>query len=111
MQEQRKALKKILVERARLAGSIADKDTTKGNEFDEAVMEPKQWVSAGDDDKEKVKLAIILARHARICQDKKASSISILLKAKKDLSGKELKQVDEELMKVYGLFDGMGHVG
>jgi len=112
MKEQRKALKKILLERASLAGAIADKDKSTVAGFDEVVRELKQWVSSDklDDDKEKVKLAITMARHARICQNKKATAISILLKAKKDLSGKGLRQVDEEVQKVYDLFDGMEHL-
>eukprot|EP00585_Thalassiosira_rotula_P001363 CAMPEP_0196147344 /NCGR_PEP_ID=MMETSP0910-20130528/25203_1 /TAXON_ID=49265 /ORGANISM="Thalassiosira rotula, Strain GSO102" /LENGTH=1458 /DNA_ID=CAMNT_0041409743 /DNA_START=91 /DNA_END=4467 /DNA_ORIENTATION=- len=113
MKEQRKLLRKTLLSRAALAGDIADKDLSAEAGLSEAVTELKKWVSAAclENDKEKVKLAIILARHARICQRKKATAVSILLKAKKDLSGKDLKQVDEELIKVYGLFDGMGHVG
>lgn len=112
MKEQRTLVKKMMLARASLAGAIADKDNATALTFDEAVKELKQWVSADklDDDKEKVKLAITLAKHARICQSKKATAMSILLKAKKDLSGKELKEVDEELIKVYGLFEGMEYL-
>jgi len=112
MKEQRTLVKKMMLARASLAGAIADKDNATASTFDEAVKELKQWVSADklDDDKEKVKLAITLAKHARICQSKKATAMSILLKAKKDLSGKELKEVDEELIKVYGLFEGMEYL-
>mmetsp|Transcript_1182 Transcript_1182/g.2304 ORF Transcript_1182/g.2304 Transcript_1182/m.2304 type:complete len:174 (-) Transcript_1182:170-691(-) len=112
MKEQRIALKKILLARADIAGNIADKDASAVDEFDSAVKELKKWVCIAnlDDDKEKVQLSITLAKHSRLCQNKKATAISILLKAKKDLSGKGLRQVDEELLKVFGLCDGMEHL-
>ena len=110
MKEQRTALKKILLSRAGLPGNIADKDTSAADKFDQAVKEMKKWVDGGnlDDDKDKLQLSIIPSRHARICHEKKATAISILLKAKKDLTGKDLKQVEVEEMKVYGLCDGVG---
>ncbi|KAL7541337.1 hypothetical protein ACHAXR_010827 [Thalassiosira sp. AJA248-18] len=113
MKEQRSALKKILLARAVVAGNIADKDASAVDAFDQAVKEMKKWVSADnlDDDKDKLKLAITLSKHSRLCQKKKATAISILLKAKKDLPVvKGLKQVDEELIKVYDLLDGMKHL-
>ena len=36
--------------------------------------------------------------------------IVALLKARKDYSGKELKQVDEELVKIYELLDAAEHL-
>jgi tripeptidyl-peptidase-2 len=113
MKEQRDALRKVLLERASLCGSVADKDSTGVSRFEEAVKELKQWnkLESLKDDDEKIKLTITLARHARICQEKKALAISLLLKAKKDLSsGKNLKQLDEELLTLYDLMDGMSHV-
>ena len=112
MKEQRTALKKILLSRTGLPGNIADKDTSAADKFDQAVKEMKKWVDGGnlDDDKDKLQLSIIPSRHARICHEKKATAISILLKAKKDLTGKDLKQVEVEEMKVYGLCDGMEHL-
>lgn len=109
MKEKRDFIKKILLTKASLAGKIADKDPSKVDDFDTAVKEMKRWVSIGSakDEKDKIQLTITLARHARLCQDKKVSACSILLKAKKDLIGnKELKQVDEELAKLYNLFEG-----
>jgi tripeptidyl-peptidase-2 len=113
MKEQRDALKKILLERASLYGSVADKNSSKVPPFEKAVKELKQWIKLESlkDDDEKIKLTITLGRHARICQEKMALAISLLLKAKKDLSsGKNLKQLDEELLTLYDLVDGMSHV-
>ena len=112
MKEQRDVLRKILLARTVLAGNIADKDASRADGLDKAMKELKQWVSIGSlkDDKEKIQLSIVLAKHSRICQNKKAAAISILLKAKKDLSGNGLKEVDEELVKVFGLFEGMDHL-
>ena len=111
MKEQRTALKKILLSRASIAGSIADKDASAVDEFDKAVKEMKNWVSSDnlDDDKDKAQLAITLARHA-ICQDKKSTALSLLLKVRKDLAGKDLKKVEEELARVYTMFGDMDHL-
>jgi len=112
MKEQRKAYRKALLARADIGGKIADKDSSSVDEFDLAVKELKKWVSVAnlDDDKEKIKHSITLAKHARICQNKHVTTISILLKAKKDLSGKGLEQVNDELMKAYGTLDGAQHL-
>ena len=113
MKEQRDALKKILLERASLYGSVADKDSAEVSRFEQAVKELKQWnkLDSLKDDDDKIKLTITLATHARICQEKKALAISLLLKAKKDISsGKNLKQLDEELLTLFDLIDGMSHV-
>ena len=109
MNEQRDALKKILLERAALAGRVADKNAAGVDTFDQAVKELKKWVSPDNlkDDEEKIKLSVTLAKHGRLCQSKDATAISILLKAKKDLTGKSLKQIDEELLKVYDCCEGM----
>ena len=112
MKEQRNALKKTLLARAAIAGKIADKETLAKDKFDEIVKELKKWVVVDDldDDKQKLEFLITLAKHARICQNKKATAISILLKAKKDHSGKDARQVTDELVKVYELYDGMNHL-
>ncbi|KAL7551241.1 hypothetical protein ACHAWF_014431 [Thalassiosira exigua] len=112
MKEQRDVLKKILLARATLAGSIADKDASESQGLDRAVKEAKKWVSADNlkGEEDKIKLSIALARHARICQGRKASAISILLKARKDRSGKGLKALDEELVKTYDACEGMGYL-
>ena len=111
MKEQRDLLRKVLLERASLLGAVADKGDDAAS-FDAAVVDMKKWVTKDSlkDDKEKVKLVLALARHLRICKDKKASAIAVLLKAKKDCSGKEQKEIDEELLKVYGQCEGMEHM-
>ena len=113
MKEKRDILRKILFERASLSGVVAGKDSSKVSEFEQAVKEFKQWGSQESlkDDDEKIKLAITLARHARICQEKNALAISLLLKAKKDLSsGKNLKHLDDELLLLFDSIDGMSHL-
>ena len=116
MKEQRSALKKILLSRALISSKVVEKDDTSSSavsdELDRAVKEMKRWVAKADhldDDKDKSLLSIILARHA-ISQDKKSTALSILLKARKDLDGKELKQIDEEVVKLYVLFGDMDHL-
>ena len=111
MKEQRDACKEIFLARANIAGKIADNDASAVEKFDLAVKELKKWVSTDNLDKDegKVTLSITLAKHARICQNKKATALSILLKAKKDLSGKGVKQIDDELTKIYGIY-GMQHL-
>jgi len=113
MKEKRDALKKILLERASLCGIVADKDSAEVSQFEKAVKDLKQWSSVESlkDDDEKIKLAITLARYARICQEKMSLAISLLLKAKKDLSsGKNLKLLDDELLSLFDVVDGMSHV-
>ena len=112
MKEQRDFLRKVLLARASLAGTLADEDSSLADQFAEAVKELKTWVKADvvKDDKDKVKLTLLNARHSRICKGKVASAIAALVKAKKDFTGKELKQVNEELIKVYGLCEGMEHL-
>jgi len=116
MKEQRSALKKILLSRALISSKVVEKDDTSSSavsdELDRAVKEMKRWVAKADhldDDEDKSQLSIILARHA-ISQDKKSTALSILLKARKDLDGKELKQIDEEVVKLYVLFGDMDHL-
>jgi len=115
MKEQRSALKKILLSRALISSKVVEKDDTSSSavfELDRAVKEMKRWVAKADhldDDEDRAQLSIILARHA-ISQDKKSTALSILLKARKDLDGKELKQIDEENVKLYVLFGGMDHL-
>lgn len=112
MKEQRTALKKTLLARAVISGKIADKEGLAKDKFDEVVKDLKKWVIVDDldDDKQKLEFLVTMAKHARICQDKKATALSILLKAKKDHSGKDVRQVIEELVKVYELYDGMDHL-
>ena len=115
MKEQRSALKKILLSRALISSNVVEKDDTSSSavfELDRAVKEMKKWVAKADhldDDKDKSQLSIILARHA-ISQDKKSTALSILQKARKDLDGKELKQIDKEVVKLYVLFGDMDHL-
>lgn len=111
MTDQRDALRKILLARAALSGKIADKDATGVSKFDEAVKELKKWVTVDSlkDEEEKLKLSILLAKHARICQKKNASAISMLLKTKKELNGKG-KIFEEELINVYEECGGMEHL-
>mmetsp|Transcript_21421 Transcript_21421/g.48358 ORF Transcript_21421/g.48358 Transcript_21421/m.48358 type:complete len:1362 (-) Transcript_21421:42-4127(-) len=112
MKEQRDFLRKVLLSHAFLAGILADEDSSFSDQFAEAVKELKTWVKADvvKDDKDKVKLTLVNARHARICKGKVASAIAALIKAKKEFNGKELKQINEELIKVYGLGEGMEHL-
>ena len=72
----------------------------------------KKWVGAKDldDDNDKIQLSITLARHAKLCQNKKATALSILLKARKDLSDKGYKEITSELVNVYDSFEGMNHL-
>lgn len=103
MTEQRDLLKRMLLYRASVHGSIAAKTSNSAGlaKFNEAVKEMKQWIKLESlkDDDEKIKFTITLARHARLCQERDALALSLLLKAKKDLtSGKNLKQLDEELI-------------
>jgi len=112
MKEQRDLLKRVLLSRAALAGKIAEESESGVNGFDQAVKEMKKWVKVDNlkEEEDKAKLSIAVAEHARICQNRKAMAISILMKAKKDLSGKYLKEVDEELVKLYGSYEGMSHL-
>ncbi|KAL7459659.1 hypothetical protein ACHAWC_011570 [Mediolabrus comicus] len=113
MKEQSDVLKKILLARASLYGSLATKDSSEVSRFGQSVKEMKQWVKLDSlkDDDEKITFTITLVRHASICQDKKALAISLLLKAKKDISsGKKLKKLDEELLVLFDSVDGMSHV-
>ena len=112
MKEQRDFLRKVLLSRADLAGILADEDSSLSDQFAEAVKELKTWVKADavKDDKDKVKLTLVNERHARICKGKVASAIAALIKAKKEFHGNELKQINEELIKVYGLGEGMEHL-
>lgn len=108
MTEQRDLLKKMLLARASMLGSIAANDTASNDmssSFDQAVKDMKQWVKIDNlkDDEEKIKFTVALARHARLCQERDALAISLLLKGKKDLtSGKSLKQIDDELLAILG---------
>lgn len=102
MCEQRDFLKKILLSKASIQGSIAtNSSSTDFSAFDESIKELKQWVKLDNlkNDDDKIKFTITLARHARIFQKRKALALSMLLKAKKDLNcTKSLKLVDEELL-------------
>lgn len=122
MEEQRKLLRNTLFARASLRGEVAimthtTNSTSSTNSttnstiimdaFDEAVKDMKRWVKEGgkdldDEEDNKTHLPIVLARHARLCQNKKAMAISILLKARKDYTkGSSYKVITNELVKVY----------
>jgi hypothetical protein len=112
MKEQRTALRKLLLSRAYIAGKIVDKDVSTADQLDIIVKDMKKWVGGTDsfeDTTDKVQLTVTLARHS-VSLDKKATAISLLLKARKDYSGKELKQVDDELVKIYELLGGAEHL-
>ena len=111
MKEQRKALRNTLFARAGILGKIA-MEGASADAFDESVKQMKKWVGAKDldDDDDKIQLSITLARHAKLCQNKKATALSILLKARKDLSDKGYKEITSELVKVYESFEGMNHL-
>ncbi len=118
MKEQRNFLQTILFSRAATFGKIAEaegkeKEAGTGVEaFDVAVKEMKKWVNVKDFDEEsdKVLFWITLARHAKLCQLKKATALSILLKARKDLSDKAYKEITKEIIKIYESFEGMNHL-
>jgi hypothetical protein len=112
MEEQRKALRAALFARASVCGDIAVDDTSSVDTFDESVKELKKWVGEPSDladDNGKVKLAITLARHAMLCQDKKATAISFLLKARKEHPD-GYKEFTSELTRAYASVEGMDHL-
>ena len=115
MTEQRKFLRKILFERSKIQGELAAGDESSINieSFDNSVKEMKKWVGGASDidgEDEKTEFSIILSRHARLCQNKKVTSISILLKATKDCSDKSYKELSNELLNVYESFGNMKHL-
>ena len=116
MSEQRKFLRSILFARSKILAEKAVEDEASLDAFDESVKDMKKWVASNGsgltEEDDKVQLQIVLSRHARLCQDKKATALSILLKAKKDFSGGSHKQIANELVIVYRSFEGMemGHL-
>jgi len=83
------------------------------SEFDDTVKLLKKWVSGPGDlseDKEKVAFDIVLARQARFCQNKKATAISILLKARKKRQNGLYKEITNELISTYESMEGLDHV-
>lgn len=89
--------------------------TTGGEEedkssFDSAVQEMKKWVSAAGDfstDKEKVRHAVVMARHSIKCQGKPVSALSSLRKARKDLPAEFYKELTEEIVGILEGLDGV----
>ena len=111
MDEQKKCLKAALLARASILGKIIADDEVE--DFDSAVKDLKKWVGgitdlADDDDK--VALTILLARHASLCQNKKATAMSILMKGRKDLKVGAYKEITNELIELYKSFGGMEHL-
>jgi hypothetical protein len=73
----------------------------------------KQWVKSENlkDDDEKITFTVTLSRHARLFQERQALALSLILKAKKDLTaGKNLKQLDDELLEILGSLEATGHL-
>merc|ERR1711957_217459 len=96
MEEQRTALRAVLLAAA-----------------DASVGELKKWVGSGKDlaeDDDRAILAILTARHARICRGRTAKAVEVLLAARKELGGGKHKVLTEELVGVYERMDGLGHV-
>jgi len=114
MDEQRKLLRAALGAYSHALGKLADEDASKVDDFDAAVKDMKKWVGGPAnlaDDDDKVKLAITLSRHARLCLDKKATAISMLLKARKENQKTgSYKDITNELIGVYKSLDGMDHM-
>lgn len=144
MEEQRKVLRAVLLDKASALGKLlietpspvnsTDTSTEKPDEiknatdttddspvddspikkeFDDSVKVLKKWISGPGDlseDKEKVNLDIILARHARFCQDKKGSAISILFKARKKYQNGLYKEITNELIGIYESMEGFDHL-
>ncbi len=110
MEDQKKILQKTLFARASILGEIASGGAGV-DDFDKSVKEMKKWVGAKDlEDDDKIQLQILLARHANICLDKKATALSILLKARKDLPEDGYKVITNEIMKIYESFEDMNHL-
>jgi tripeptidyl-peptidase-2 len=107
MTEQHDFLKKMLLSRASIRGSLAANNTDPSDLslFDKAVKDMKQWVKLENlkDDDEKINFTVTLSRHARLFQERQALALSLILKAKKDLTaGKNLRQLDDELLAILG---------
>jgi tripeptidyl-peptidase-2 len=110
MEDQKKILQKTLFARASILGEIASGGAGV-DDFDKSVKEMKKWVGAKDlEADDKIQLQILLARHANICLDKKATALSILLKARKDLPEDGYKDITNEIMKIYESFEDMNHL-
>merc|ERR1711957_651516 len=114
MEEQRTALRAVLLAAADALGSRVNKadDTDAVAAFDASVGELKKWVGSGKDleDDDRAILAILTARHAKICRGRTAKAVEVLLAARKDLGHGKHKVLTEELVGVYEKMDGLGHV-
>jgi hypothetical protein len=115
MTEQRDFLKKILLSRAAMRSSLAANSTSATDiaVLDKTVKDMKQWVKSENlqDDDEKITFTVTLSRHARLFQERQALALSLILKAKKDLTaGKNLKQLDDELLEILGSLEATGHL-
>jgi tripeptidyl-peptidase-2 len=119
MEERRKSWRSALLTKAGAWSDAVDASLSAAGQptlendktsLDECVKEMKKWVgSAGDlsNDKEKARHAILLARHARICQGKPVNALASLRKARKDLPQDFYKELTEEIVKVVKEIDGM----
>jgi len=115
MEEQRTALRAVLLAAADALGGRVNKadDTDAVAAFDASVGELKKWVGSGKDlaeDDDRAILAILTARHVRICRGRTAKAVEVLLAARKELGDGKHKVLTEELVTVYEKMDGLGHV-
>jgi tripeptidyl-peptidase-2 len=114
MKEQRDLLNKMLLARASSYGIIAKSSgSTDLTLFDQSVKELKRWVKPESlkEDDDKVKLSVVLSRHALLCQEKVALALSLLLKYKKDItSGKSLRLLDDELLSLFDSVEYSHHL-
>lgn len=111
MNEHRNALRAALLAASSALGDLAAVDESAVEEFNLSVKELKKWVAGStnlDNDDDKVSLAILFSRHARVCENKKATAMSILVKATKDHPGE--KSITEEMIKLYQSYQGMDHL-
>ncbi|CAB9511098.1 Tripeptidyl-peptidase 2 [Seminavis robusta] len=116
MGDNRKAWRSALLTKAGAWSDACDATTPPSEDdqttFDTAVKDMKKWVAAAGDlngDKEKVRHAVVMARHQRICKSKGVSALASLRKARKDLPEEFFKELTEEIEKVLKGIDGMSY--
>jgi len=121
MDDRRKAWRRALLSKAFLwsdaalfsrvkTSSIATSEETGLSEedkraFNTAVKDLKKWVSVPDDlstEKEKCQLALVLARHLLVCQDKPIGALASLRKSRKELPAESSSYKDllDEMVKI-----------
>jgi len=113
MNEQKKALKNVLLAMSVVYGKLAEIDESKIQEFDSSVKELKKWVSGIsdlNDDDDKLSLSIVFAQYARLCQKKTASALSNLIEARKKLKEGSYKDVTMEFIRIYESMEGAEHL-